>query len=816
MRSSWPASTAALWTLLAVLGTSEPQCPAPCTADPSEWTPYKSSETLKDCHHSVLLDFSSHDSLGSPDAAFTVRACTVEDNTDPPVDFAASRHFFLRMQPGSTMAQDDSSPRLRLIRFLLDRLQNVLTRSTNRGTRTMMWRLNTTSVGVYRGFAVDEAWAASVVESLKTQVDFKTSQAVAIQLCGDGRDIDHTFGIAVDATGQMTTVQHAMSSWDKAQCVAGDGALDIKDIPAIEEPMPELNQTRSEGLSTVFNCTTTTVMDGDTCTDLAERCEIPVKDFIRYNSAGETEEEMCMSLQPGQKVCCNGKGLGEDTPEMKEDGSCATYITEEGDTCFSIARKHNLETSDISYLNDGRTWGWSGCEVLHTGLGICLSRGYPPLPVPRAGAACGPTVPGTEMPMDETPLADLHPCPLNACCNTLGNCGVSPDFCIYEKGPTGNPGTAPPDRNGCISNCGLEILNNSIQPAEFLRIGYYESFNLHRPCLHLRAADIRVDDYTHIHWAFATIDRDFGIGVNDTHSQWADFLALTGVKRIITFGGYGSSVNWVPYDVIREALDPENVDQFIANILELVEDNGLDGVDFDWEYPVVSVVYQGTAFAQTCQASDMSPVPLRSMADGPNYLAFLEKLRKALPPDKTISIAAPATYWHLRGFPIEEMWPHVDYIVYMTYDLHGQWDYEKLFIQGSCEGRNCLRSHVTKAGVPRNVIAVGVASYGRAFGMTDADCTGPECRFEGPQTAAIPGACTGTPGILAIAEIEALMIEGDINKVYYDPGSDSNILVYNDTQWVAFMSQSTMRRRVEYYRNLNFGGYANWAIDLMH
>lgn len=57
--------------------------------------------------------------------------------------------------------------------------------------------------------------------------------------------------------------------------------------------------------------------------------------------------------------------------------------------------------------------------------------------------------------------------------------------------------------------------------------------------------------------------------------------------------------------------------------------------------------------------------------DGPNYLAFLTALRKALPSEKSMSFAAPASYWYLKQFPISDMAEHVDYIVYMTYDLHG-------------------------------------------------------------------------------------------------------------------------------------------------
>ena len=41
-------------------------------------------------------------------------------------------------------------------------------------------------------------------------------------------------------------------------------------------------------------------------------------------------------------------------------------------------------------------------------------------------------------------------------------------------------------------------------------------------------------------------------------------------------------------------------------------------------------------------------------------------------PGKSISIAAPASYWYLKGFPIAEMAQVVNYIVFMTYDLHGQ------------------------------------------------------------------------------------------------------------------------------------------------
>lgn len=72
-------------------------------------------------------------------------------------------------------------------------------------------------------------------------------------------------------------------------------------------------------------------------------------------------------------------------------------------------------------------------------------------------------------------------------------------------------------------------------------------------------------------------------------------------------------------------------------------------------------------------------------------------------------MAAPASYWYLKAFPIADMAKEVDYIVYMTYDLHGehgrlqsgailtsilgQWDYKNIWAQDGCSAGNCVRSH---------------------------------------------------------------------------------------------------------------------------
>lgn len=97
----------------------------------------------------------------------------------------------------------------------------------------------------------------------------------------------------------------------------------------------------------------------------------------------------------------------------------------------------------------------------------------------------------------------------------------------------------------------------------------------------------------------------------------------------------------------------------------------------------------------------------------------------------------------------------------MIYDLHGQWDYGSTSTNPGCPTGNCLRLHVnlteteyalsmiTKAGVLVNKVVVGIAGYGRSFGMVDPSCTGPECLFTGPDSTATPGACTDTAGYIS-------------------------------------------------------------------
>ncbi|KAF7337316.1 Glycoside hydrolase family 18 protein [Mycena sanguinolenta] len=273
-------------------------------------------------------------------------------------------------------------------------------------------------------------------------------------------------------------------------------------------------------------CSTISVVSGDSCGTLAARCGISAADFTTFNPS----PTLCSTLAVGQKVCCTSGGL--PVPVQNPDGSCASYTVVPGDTCSAIAASNGITVADLDAWNTN-TWGWETCNDLQL-INICLSTGTPPMPPPVANAICGPQVPGTVTPPAGTNLSTLNPCPLNACCDIWGQCGTTSDFCTPSS--TGAPGTAAPGTNGCISNCGTEIISSS-PPAEFRRVAYFEAFNIQRPCLTMDVTQIDTTQYTHVHFAFLDITSTFDVDTSQFQDQFNKFVKLTGIKRIASFGG---------------------------------------------------------------------------------------------------------------------------------------------------------------------------------------------------------------------------------------------------------------------------------------
>jgi len=858
-------------------------CPLQCDVDISnvhKWTPYHSLERLERCELPMLVQFSVPLALDDPKTNVLIRSCTlvpdpesVGDRTianasaikmDNPKADSTLLEVSLDVAPACVIGGKETNSKLSLstsggqglasnvgdVRGLLDGLSDFFAAKDNCDESFVAAVHKKTVAGVFIGPGLGKATVKSALNAVSDHFSGSASMnnRTIAQVCGSGSKAQTIFGVSVDTTGNLAWIQKTAAVWNQGKCATvaddatggsstGSQTLNIKVFDIATAPLDDIlagnfttptnssiltrgirqRTARQPRWKSMFNkratCSYVQVVAGDGCASLAAKCGISGSEFMTYN----TKSDLCATLQADDYVCCSAGDPYEppkpDAPQQQADGTCATHLIQTTDTCSDLATKHGLTVEQIEGFNKGKTWGWTKCADMLAGYNLCLSEGSPPLPPPQQGAECGPLVPGTEWTDKSIDMTELNPCPLKACCSNWGFCGPFAAHCEVHAPEGAGPGAKLPEyQSSCVASCGNEIKQNSGHPTTFSRIGYYESWNMNRKCLWQKAENANTDgSYTHMHWGFADIDpTNWKPVLTDPYEQWDAFKKLD-LKRIVSFGGWAYSTEKATYNIIREAII-DNAETFATNLAKFVEDEGIDGVDIDWEYPGAPDI---TVDGQ----------PIGQQGDGVAYLNFLKVLKSKMP-DKSVSIAAPASYWYLKAFPIDRISAEIDYIVYMTYDLHGQWDYGNPNAFDQCDSGKCIRSHVnltetlnslsiiTKAGVANNKIFVGESSYGRSFHMAVDGCWGPMCEFTGTrlESDAQPGRCTNQAGYIANAEINDLIRTGQA-KTFHDHDSNSDILLYGG-DFVSYMTPLTKDTRRSEWKGLNFAGSIDWAVDL--
>ncbi|KAJ4246526.1 hypothetical protein NW762_013466 [Fusarium torreyae] len=821
-------------------------CPQPCSiagADPANWTQLHSLEELSGCTQPMLFAFNVENDYSDSATLYTcVTSGTTKTRRDEVSRVearAAESSVSLASNCGaekatvkttSSFGQSGALKSGNNVATAAGLLADYLDNGATCGTTILFAKSGSSIAGLYVGAEVQKSSASSTLRQSKARLQ---KGVQAFQVCDANDKRAETLGLfAADAVTDLESVQAAVRTWSNGKCVNIANAakesinLGVLTTTTVKARSIEL-RSRFTGVDNLLapraDCRAIQVNSGDSCASLAKRCKVTTANFNKYN----TKKNFCSTLAPKQWVCCSAGTLPDKTPQPSKDGTCFIYKIKSGDGCYSLGQNFGITEKFIADVNKN-TWGFAGCNRLQLGQPICLSKGKSPMPMAISGAVCGPQKPGSKKPASAKTgwdLANMNPCPLNACCSGYGFCGITSEFCTNTTAKGGAPGTSKENTPGCIGNCGTKIVGNTKKPAKFLNVGYFQGYNLGRPCLNMDVTKLPevTTPYTHMHFAFAGLTPQFSVLLQpDVREQFLKFKEVKGSwKKIISFGGWAGSTDASSFQIYRDAIKPANRDKFAYNVMTVLNNHKLDGVDFDWEYPGSA----GSAGSAT---------------DTANYVAFLKVMRAKIGKSgKTMSVALPAAYWYLKPFPVKDIAPLVDYIVYMTYDLHGQWDYGNQFISSGCPGGNCLRSHVnktetldslamiTKAGVDPAKVVVGISSYGRSFKMKDPKCTGPTCQFTGSFSVseAEPGVCTGEAGYLSDAEIRLIAYDakqgkkGVTAKTWYDKDSDSDIMTFGTqgkgmTDWVAYMGPTTKQKRTDWAKSLNFGGVVDWAVDL--
>ncbi|EIW85416.1 glycoside hydrolase family 18 protein [Coniophora puteana RWD-64-598 SS2] len=191
------------------------------------------------------------------------------------------------------------------------------------------------------------------------------------------------------------------------------------------------------------------------------------------------------------------------------------------------------------------------------------------------------------------------------------------------------------------------------------------------------------------------------------------------VKAILTVGGYGGSKYFS-----QDCSTDSGRAQFAQNIMALVKQYDLDGIDFDWEFPE----------QQGADGNTESP------QDSANFLKFLQVLRQQDgASDITLSAAVgDRPFVDANGDPMADMSGFAkvfDYVEIMNYDVYGP-EYTKVFgpnapLDSSCapsgqQGKSAKMAVETwtEAGFPASQLVLGVPAYGYGYKATREQVTG--------------------------------------------------------------------------------------------
>lgn len=228
---------------------------------------------------------------------------------------------------------------------------------------------------------------------------------------------------------------------------------------------------------------------------------------------------------------------------------------------------------------------------------------------------------------------------------------------------------------------------------------------------------------------------------------------------------------------------------FVFNVLAFVQDNFLDGIDIDWEFPT---------------------------ADKNNFVLMLQDLAKVFLPHKYIlSIAVGPDKWRSDAFyDIPKISQVVDFINLMTYDFRGSWDdtvgqHAQLFPhQNDSSYRreiNCAAS-VTfwlSNGASADKLVLGIPTYGNIFVLANAKehKIGSQVNIYETKKARTN---MGYNEYCAVKDIGWKQYFDNNYRVYYA------VFGYF---WFGFENVQQVVKKTKYVKNRQLGGVMFWSLD---
>lgn len=198
---------------------------------------------------------------------------------------------------------------------------------------------------------------------------------------------------------------------------------------------------------------------------------------------------------------------------------------------------------------------------------------------------------------------------------------------------------------------------------------------------------------THINYAFGHVNATFdGVRV-DNPDRLRSIVGLKekwpALKICLSIGGWGSG------GFSEMAARQSARDSFAVDCAATIDRFNLDGIDIDWEYP-------------TSSSAKISS----SAEDTKNFTLLMQAIRKAIGPDKLLTLASSAGAGYIDFKSILSV---IDFVNIMAYDMSAAPHHHSGLFRSSLSGHltadEAVQRHL-EAGVPAGKLVLGIPFYG--------------------------------------------------------------------------------------------------------
>ena len=266
------------------------------------------------------------------------------------------------------------------------------------------------------------------------------------------------------------------------------------------------------------------------------------------------------------------------------------------------------------------------------------------------------------------------------------------------------------------------------------------------------------------------------------------------VKIVLSVGGDSMS-----YRFSKAVSQNESTNTLASSCVQLMTSLGMDGIDYDWEYP-------GRLGVHNCPNIPSAPAPCADWhKDAAGFTQLLQATRALLGPNAVLSAAlfdnAADTASNNAQYDYAGLAQNLDFLNVMVYSVHG-WPGEAAtgFNAPMSQARNSL-AYFVQQGVPANKLILGVPYYGASWCQVAHAGAGEPGNFYGVAPYSDIAAGYGQDPQCQLTHTS----DGEGAYYYCSGGARAQC-------WMSVDDPAVMLQKATYVAQNNYGGVMFWML----